>query len=208
MDDKVRAFWEGIAVANCGKIKLSEVVGSADIVLFDFDPNYNAKVTLADGKQYHITGADRDSEGKITNIYITDGSKNKVVECIYDDNGYLISVGTVVVADVASLNIEYDAADIQTIKDVVLTLEGQTVVPDAGYDGIASVIIPPIALESKEVTPTPEAQTITAESALALNKVVVHGDSNLSPENIRKEVSIFGIVGTLEDIPDGNNVRW
>ena len=58
-------------------------------------------------------------------------------------------------------------------------------------------------LETLEVTPTTEAQTINAEEGKAYNKVEVAAvtsaiDSDITPENIKKDVDILGVVGTLE----------
>lgn len=53
-------------------------------------------------------------------------------------------------------------------------------------------------LQEKQVTPTAEEITITAdENYSALSKVTVLGDSQLKPENIRAGVEIFGVSGEL-----------
>lgn len=104
-NEQIKAFWEGIAVANMGKIKMQDGGGSSDIVNFDFDSNYKATVTLSDGTVYNITEVKQDSSNKITRIYITDGTTQKIVECQYNDSGYLIYVGTVVVSGIDKLGI-------------------------------------------------------------------------------------------------------
>lgn len=53
-----------------------------------------------------------------------------------------------------------------------------------------------------ETTITPSA-TQQIKSGL-FNKVTVTGDSNLIAENIKKDVSIFGVVGSLEEIDEPN----
>ena len=60
-----------------------------------------------------------------------------------------------------------------------------------------------ITLEEVEVTPTTEAQTITPDTGKAYNKVKVKAvtsaiDSDITSENIKKDVDILGVVGTLE----------
>lgn len=64
--------------------------------------------------------------------------------------------------------------------------------------------------ESKNVTPSTSAQTITPDSGYdGLAKVEVSGDSNLSSNNIAEGVSIFGVVGSLtagEDVTSETNV--
>ena len=55
-------------------------------------------------------------------------------------------------------------------------------------------------LQEKQVTPTAEEITITAdEKYAALSKVTVLGDAQLKPENIRAGVEIFGVSGALTD---------
>ena len=55
-------------------------------------------------------------------------------------------------------------------------------------------------LQEKQVTPTAEEISITAdEKYAALSKVTILGDSNLKPENIRSGVEIFGVSGALTD---------
>lgn len=55
-------------------------------------------------------------------------------------------------------------------------------------------------LQEKQVTPTAEEITITAdEKYAALSKVTVLGDAQLIPENIRAGVEIFGVSGALTD---------
>ena len=55
-------------------------------------------------------------------------------------------------------------------------------------------------LQEKQVTPTAEEISITAdEKYAALSKVTILGDSNLKPENIRSGVEIFGVSGELTD---------
>lgn len=54
--------------------------------------------------------------------------------------------------------------------------------------------------QEKQVTPTAEEITITAdEKYAALSKVTVLGDAQLKPENIRAGVEIFGVSGALTD---------
>ena len=55
-------------------------------------------------------------------------------------------------------------------------------------------------LQEKQVTPTAEEISITAdEKYAALSKVTILGDGNLKPENIRSGVEIFGVSGALTD---------
>lgn len=59
------------------------------------------------------------------------------------------------------------------------------------------VVIPP-ELEEKTATPSAEDQIITPTAGKYLSKVTVTGDSDFTAENIKKDVSIWGITGTYE----------
>ena len=54
-------------------------------------------------------------------------------------------------------------------------------------------------LEIKQVTPTAEGFIVSpSEGYYGLSQVIVNGDLNLVPENIKSGVTIFGIAGSLE----------
>lgn len=75
----------------------------------------------------------------------------------------------------------------------------QTITADTGYDGLSQVKIAAISLQAKSVTPSASQQVITPASIYAgLSKVTVAGDADLIASNIKKDVNIFGVIGTYE----------
>lgn len=53
--------------------------------------------------------------------------------------------------------------------------------------------------QQKTVTPSASEQVVSADSEYdALSQVIVNGSSNLVPENIKKDIEIFGVTGTAE----------
>ena len=59
------------------------------------------------------------------------------------------------------------------------------------------IAMPEMNLQDKTVTPQQNVQVVVADAAFTgLSKVTVEGDANLVPENIAKDVVIFGITGT------------
>lgn len=124
---------------------------------------------------------------------------------------------------------ESSSGDTAVLNDIRVEPTGQdfTVNPEEGIDGFSSVevagdenlkpenILRDVTiygvtgtadsltdayLQEKQVTPTAEEISITAdEKYAALSKVTILGDSNLKPENIRSGVEIFGVSGELTD---------
>lgn len=53
--------------------------------------------------------------------------------------------------------------------------------------------------QDKFVNPLSTVQTVVADDGyIGLSTVTINGDANLVPENIRKGIEIFGVVGTYE----------
>lgn len=91
-------------------------------------------------------------------------------------------------------------------KSVEITQNGTTeVMPDAGYDGLSKVTVTtnvPSSSETEEVTVALSMadgnQVITPSSGKSISKATVTKPSTLIPANIKKDVVIGGVTGTLD----------
>lgn len=96
------------------------------------------------------------------------------------------------------------AQEIETIetpnlqeKTVSPTAPSQIVKPDAPYNGLSQVTVNGAPLQNKTVTPSAASQAVNKDLGYyGLGTVTVNGDSNLTAENIKNNVSIFGVKGT------------
>lgn len=90
-------------------------------------------------------------------------------------------------------------------KAVTITANGTTsIIPDEGKDGLSKVDV----TVNVPATPTQEKtvalsmadgdQVVTPDEGKVLTKVTVQKPSTLAPENVKKDVNIGGVVGTLE----------
>ena len=110
-------------------------------------------------------------------------------------------------------------------KQITPSAAAETYYPDEGYDGIYKISVvgdpdlspenivygkqifdvvgshkcPTFTTQEKTVTPSANSQTVQPDSGYdGLSQVTVSGDTNLTPANIRKDISIFGVTGTME----------
>ena len=94
-----------------------------------------------------------------------------------------------------------DITVVPQLQEKTVTSNGK-VIPDANYAGLSGVTVnvPSKEEEAKEVDLAMASgnQTITPTSGKVLSQVVVKKPATMLPENIKKDVNIGGVTGTLE----------
>lgn len=84
------------------------------------------------------------------------------------------------------------------IPIVTASISGNTVTVPYGYHESGGTFTVDSYTGEYTVNPGTSSQTLSTAGKYMTSDIVVSGDSNLLAENIKKGVSIFGIVGTLE----------
>lgn len=89
-------------------------------------------------------------------------------------------------------------------KTVTPAATEQIVAPDSGYDALSQVTVGAAPLQNKSVSPSTSQQTVNADlpnyglGTVTVGAVDASIDSNITPQNIRKDIQILGITGVFE----------
>ena len=105
-------------------------------------------------------------------------------------------------AEILGVTGTYESSGELQEKTVTPTEEVQAVTPDADYYGLLKVTVEAIKTQNYTITPSREEQIVSASGGRYIKQVTVNPvtagiDSNIVPENIRKDVTILGVTGTV-----------
>lgn len=140
----------------------------------------------------------RRPEETFSYTYVSNG-----VYSIKPSEGSVLSEGSVTVAVPSDIHNQN--------KNITITQnETRVITADQGYSGLGqvevNVAVPAPVLDQTVITPTTSTQVIIPESpAVGFSKVTVSSvdstiDSNITANNIRKDIDILGVTGTLVEL--------
>ena len=173
-----------------GGIDTSDATATADDIAKDKTAYVNGeKVTgtvteVASSSRSILTTSDMVLETVNSKKYVKLGNVTRLADMLFREASELY------------VRVEASHFGNATAEDV---LEGKTFTSTAGIKvtGTAKASVP--TLQAKTVTPSSAEQTVTPDSSYdGLSSVTVEGDTNLVAENIKRGVSIFGVVGSFE----------
>lgn len=173
-----------------GGLDTSDATATANDIAKDKTAYVNgAKVTgtvteVASSSRSILTTSDMVLETVNSKTYVKLGNVTRLADMLFREASELY------------VRVEASLFGNATAEDV---LEGKTFTSTAGIKvtGTAKASVP--ALQAKTVTPSSAEQTVTPDSSYdGLSSVTVEGDTNLVAENIKRGVSIFGVIGSFE----------
>jgi hypothetical protein len=102
------------------------------------------------------------------------------------------------------LSISLEITRLQNAKsDIKTSIENKGVTVGEGTIDTYASKIDQISTEKPEqiktVTPTAEGLTVLPDTGKVLSKIVINGDSDLIASNVKKDIRIFDVTGTLEE---------
>ena len=101
---EVKTFWSGIMAAQNGQVMLVKKRDFCNIVNVNFEEGYiGSTIMLDNGDTYEITNISFDLSGKITSAEITKNNRARIINCQYDEDGYLQSIGPIVINGIKNL---------------------------------------------------------------------------------------------------------
>lgn len=130
-------------------------------------------------------------KNNIANSYAKCQEKGATMPTIQNSNNLVETINSI-----ETLNLQE--------KTITPTTSIQEVVADNVYNGLSKVTVEAIQTETKSAIPKTSIVTIKPSTGKYLSQVTVKKvtneiDSNIQPENIKKNISILGITGTLEE---------
>ena len=101
---EVKTFWSGVMAAQNGQVMLVKKRDFCNIVNVNFEEGYiGSTIMLDNGDTYEITNISFDLSGKITSVEVTKNNRARIINCQYDEDGYLQSIGPIVINGIKNL---------------------------------------------------------------------------------------------------------
>jgi hypothetical protein len=101
---EVKTFWSGVIAAQNGQVMLVKKKDFCNIANVNFEEDYiGSTIMLDNGDTYEITNISFDNLGKITSIEVTKNNRTRIINCQYDEDGYLQSIGTIIINGIENL---------------------------------------------------------------------------------------------------------